>query len=262
MKTFIVTEVTENDFTTSTKIIDVYSTRAKAQSARRFHFDFTIKQYGITAREYFNLRTQWKIEVHTVDPVSPLETVDALHFSMEPEEYYDPLGSNKGIELHSKCRFASRKIYEQEETLANECDDGRVHFIVEATSSVLDNLCRDLDYCLMELLHKIAELPLRERVFTSKFASEMFKPLVVPVAIWKGEAFMVNNVDTALDYSHALSFNNKKDADYFVENFKGQHDFREAMPLDKDVEFIVYQHTPNGVFEDKMFKPASWTPCY
>ena len=68
-------------------------------------------------------------------------------------------------------------------------------------------------------------------------------------AIWKHQAGFQSFNATA-----KLSFEDTVDAQYFIDNFNGQHDFRDAMPDGKDVHFTVYLQTGGAEFADKMVK--------
>ena len=58
-----------------------------------------------------------------------------------------------------------------------------------------------------------------------------------------------------------LSFEDNKDAEYFIKNYNGQDDYKSAMQTDKDVKFSVYHQLPNGKeHKDDMIKRKGWKP--
>ena len=87
------------------------------------------------------------------------------------------------------------------------------------------------------------------------------------VVIPGGKAKIRESVFESLNHStvwelqtKTLGFYDHKDAEYFVEHWKGQHDYKEALPK-KDMEFVVYFENFHGkIAEDVIFKSKDWKP--
>ena len=62
-----------------------------------------------------------------------------------------------------------------------------------------------------------------------------------------------------------IGFTNSEDADYFIEHWDSKmHDYKDAMPDNRDVSFSVFHKKPDGgLFEDVMIKrvkdSTSWS---
>jgi hypothetical protein len=59
-----------------------------------------------------------------------------------------------------------------------------------------------------------------------------------------------------------LRFENIEDANYFIEHYKGQLNYKEALPLEKEVTFEIELKGTKKFFWDKQYKPANWVPVY
>lgn len=57
-----------------------------------------------------------------------------------------------------------------------------------------------------------------------------------------------------------LRVENNSHADYFIRNYKGQHNYKEAFPVQEEVVFDVELEGMNGNFWDRQVKPANWEP--
>ena len=91
------------------------------------------------------------------------------------------------------------------------------------------------------------------------------KVVVIPggTAKIRESAFESTNHSTVWELQRkTLGFYDHKDAEYFVKYWKGQHDYKEALPK-KDMEFVVYFENFHGkIAEDVIFKSKDWEPYY
>jgi len=55
---------------------------------------------------------------------------------------------------------------------------------------------------------------------------------------------------------------NSNHAQYFINNFKGQHNYKEAFPVEEKVIFDVELEGANGYFWDEQIKPINWKPLF
>lgn len=59
-----------------------------------------------------------------------------------------------------------------------------------------------------------------------------------------------------------LEISDMKHARYFIDNFKGQNNYMDALPFDEEVSFTVYHEFKGKLIEDKLVKPKNWIPFY
>lgn len=75
-------------------------------------------------------------------------------------------------------------------------------------------------------------------------------------AVWKHLVGM-----DSLNATEKLSFEKNEHANHFIKHYNGQDNYKEAMPVDENVNFSVYHQIPNGKeHKDDMRKPINWKP--